>query len=73
MDKSNTFNQYEQLSDAKVACSNDSNCIGIYEASCDKNGPFTLLKNGFVTSEFGTNCIYKKKQYGKVTLYGDKL
>ena len=63
IDESNIFDEHTQLSVAKVACSNDQKCIGIYEASCDKNGPFMLLRNSFVTSVFGTSCIYKKRQY----------
>ena len=63
IDASNIFDQHKHLSVAKVACSNDSKCIGVYEASCDDNGPFMLIKNGFLTSVFGTNCIYKKRQY----------
>ena len=66
----NTYGEYTNLNLAKAECKKDSQCIGIYEASCHKNGPFTLIKHGFVTSVFGTNCLYKKKQYGKVTLYG---
>ena len=63
IDASNIFDQHEYLSFAKVACSNDSKCIGIYEPSCDKNGPFMLLKDSFVASVFSRNCIYRKKQY----------
>ena len=65
IDISNTFEQHDNFSDAKIACANDSNCIAIYEAFCDKNGPFMLLKNSFVVSVYGTDCIYKKKRYGK--------
>ena len=69
IDTGNTFDRHEQLSVAKIACAKDSNCIAIYEPSCDKNGPFMLLKNGFLTSVHGTNCIYKKKNYGKRLLF----
>ena len=65
IDISNIFDRYEQLNAAKVACANDSNCIAIYEPFCDKNGPFMLLKDNFVTSAYGNNCIYKKKEDGK--------
>ena len=72
IDRSNTFDQHELLSVAKISCANDPNCIAIYEPSCDKNGPFTLLKNNFVKSLYGTNCIYKKKKYGKRLLVAIK-
>ena len=69
IDKANTFDRHEQLHVAKIACAKDSNCIAIYEPSCYKNGPFMLIKNGFLTSLHGTNCIYKKKKYGKWLLF----
>ena len=64
IDMPETFDQHENLSVAKVACASDSNCIGIFEPSCDKNGSYSLLENGFVTSKYGTNCMYKKEKYG---------
>ena len=63
---SNLYDQHEHLNEAKIACVNDSQCIGIYEDSCDKDGPFMLLKSGFLTSVSGTNCIYKKTTYSKL-------
>ena len=67
VDKSNIYTRYNKLSEAKIACGRDAKCIGIYDPSCDKNGPFMLLKNSFVTSFSSTNCIYKKKDYGKLS------
>ena len=66
IDKSNAYDQYGKLNFAMVGCSNDSHCIGIYDAACRGVGPFMLIKNGLITSVFGTNCIYKKKMYGKL-------
>ena len=63
---SNLYDQHKHLNEAKIACENDSQCIGIYEDSCDKDGPFLLLKSGFLTSVSGTNCIYKKTIYSKL-------
>ena len=68
IDISNTYNQYDDLTVAKNACLNDSQCIGIYDSSCDKTGPFLLLTYGFMTSIVGVNCVYKKKTYGKYLL-----
>ena len=69
IDTANLFDHHEELSVAKMACAKDSNCIAIYEPSCDKNGPFMLLKNSFVTLLHGKNCIYKKKIYGKWLIF----
>ena len=63
---SNLYDQHEYLNEAKIACVNDSQCIGVYEDSCNKIGPFMLLKSGFLTSVSGTNCIYKKTTYSKL-------
>ena len=68
MDMANTYNGHDDLSTAKSACLNDKHCIGIYDASCDKNGPFMLLKHSFMTSAYGKSCIYKKTRYGKYSL-----
>ena len=65
IDMSNTYDKYDRLSSAKTACSYDRQCIGIYEDMCDKKGPFLLVKSNFMTTVSGTNCIYKKKTYGK--------
>ena len=63
---SNLYDQHTHLNEAKIACVNDSQCIGVYEDSCNKIGPFVLLKSGFLTSVSGTNCIYKKTTYSKL-------
>ena len=62
---SNLYDQHKHLNEAKIACVNDSQCIGVYEDSSNKIGPFMLLKRGFLTSVSGTNCIYKKTRYSK--------
>ena len=64
VDTSNTFGRYEQVNFGEMACESDARCIGVYDASCDKRGPFLLLQKGFMTSSRATNCIYKKKHYG---------
>ena len=48
---------------AKIACDNAEQCIGIYDASCDGEGPFLLITSGFMTSLSSPNCMYKKKTY----------
>ena len=47
-----------------MACRNDMECIGVYDESCDEDGPFLLVRSGFMDSRYGPNCIYKKKSYG---------
>ena len=63
VDGSNTYGYHEKLNFAEIACEKDSQCIGIFDESCDKNGPFSLLKNGFMTPISTSNCLYKKKHY----------
>ena len=68
----NTYDEHDHLNDAKRVCANESQCIGIFEGGCNKNGPFKLTKRGFMTSVSGANCIYKKKKYGKRLLVAIK-
>ena len=63
VDDSNSYGHHQNLSGAEITCENDSQCIGIYDPSCNRNGPFTLVKNGYMTSYSSQNCIYKKKRY----------
>ena len=60
----NTYDEHDNLNDAKRVCANESQCIGIFEGGCNKNGPFKLTKRGFMTSVSAANCIYKKNIYG---------
>ena len=69
IDVANTYNGHDDLSTAKTACLNDKHCIGIYNALCDKNGPFMLVKYSFMTSVYGKSCFYKKTRYGRQLLY----
>ena len=63
VDATDLYDQYYRLIFAKIACGNDKQCIGIYDASCDQQGPFLLLKRGFITVYSSLNCIHKKKTY----------
>ena len=65
VDLSNTYFQYDDLEVAKRACKKDSQCIGVFLAICNMNGPYMLLKRGFVISVSGVNCLYKKKRDGR--------
>ena len=65
----NTYGEYQNLNLATTACSNDTECMGIYLSSCDENEQFLLFKDSFVTSIYSKNCIYKKKTYGKFCFY----
>ena len=46
-----------------MACTNDTDCVGIYDEGCDKDGPFLRIRKGFMSSKYGPNCVYKKKSY----------
>ena len=48
---------------AEIGCDNAEQCIGIYDASCDGEGPFLLITSGFMTNLSSPNCMYKKKTY----------
>ena len=63
IDNSNTYEQHKQLAFAKMACENDTECIGVYDEFCDEDGPFLKVKRGFMTSSYSPNCLFKKKQY----------
>ena len=63
IDESNKYGKHTQLNSAKMTCSNDNQCIGIYDDFCDNIGPFFLLKKGFVTSFSDPNCIHRRKKY----------
>ena len=66
---SNTFGLYNHLSQAKVTCNSDENCIGIFEQSCDHNGPFHLCKKGYQTAKtHDSSCFYEKKDYSGIFL-----
>ena len=62
IDYQNEYGNYERLSFATLACQNDTECIGVFEAACDRDGPFTLVKKGFYTPPRGYHCIYNKKE-----------
>ena len=71
---SNKYNNYHYLSFAEFACEKDTNCIGIIDDNCDRDGPFQLCKNGYIKLDSDTisNCIYQKKNYQKKN-YSGKL
>ena len=68
IDIANTYNGHDDLSSAKTACLDDKHCIGIYDASCNKSGPFMLMKFSFMTSVYGKSCFYKKTRNGRYLL-----
>ena len=63
VEETNKYNSYEQLDSAAMSCRNDSECIGIYDESCDSNGPFMHVRRGFWIPAYGRNCVHEKKKY----------
>ena len=63
VDEPNMYRAHEDITVAQFVCENDSQCIGIYDAGCDQEGPFSLVKKGLVTSASAADCIFKKKRY----------
>ena len=62
-ESSNKYNGYDKIDFAAVSCGNDSECVGIYDESCDSYGPFQLVRRGFMRSYYSPNCVHKKKRY----------
>ena len=66
----NVYGSYISLEFAKLACSNDTNCVGVQEERCKKGGlsPSRLCKKGVRSG--GYTCIHKKKEYhGKKSFF----
>ena len=60
-----TYDYYYHLALAKIACTQDIQCVAVIDKKCDNGGPFQLCKYGFVTPEKTvSSCIHKKKTYG---------
>ena len=58
------YDPHESLIDAKLACDNDTHCIGIVDDNCNRIKPFHLCKIGFVTLDQNIeHCVYQKKNY----------
>ena len=63
------YNSYSNLVTAKVACFGDSQCLGVYDTACDKNGPFHLCPIANLTEYSLNSCIYRKKEYSGADYY----
>ena len=61
--ESNIYLRFIQVNDAGMACNSDSECIGIYDESCDQKGSYRLCKKGFQTLFKDPSCVYKKDKY----------
>ena len=60
---SNTFAVFNHISQAKIRCSTEEKCIGIFEKSRD-SGPFLLCEKMFKISKGYVNSFfYKKNNY----------
>lgn len=58
----NDYGRYNTLDDAKFACSNDSECLGIYDVYC--NGPpFYLCPKGKELKISKSSCTYIKGMF----------
>ena len=60
---SNKYNSYDRLDFAAMGCKNDTECVGIYDESCESYGPFQHIRRGYMRSDYGPNCVHKKKTY----------
>ena len=58
----------ENLHEAYLACSTNSDCIGIRDEKCDRVGKFTLCMDGIRRNTIDRDtrndmCIYRKQEY----------
>ena len=53
------YGEYETLDEAKVVCHSDSNCIAVYDNSCDNKNAFYLCPKGLPLEDSPTSCIYQ--------------
>jgi hypothetical protein len=57
------YGSYNTVADAKVACSSDAACTGVYDNGCNAEAGTIYLcgavPNGYSTS--GSSCVYKKQ------------
>ena len=51
------------LNFAETACEKDTECVGVFDDSCDQRGPFGLIRIGYMTLGSSPHCIYEKKVY----------
>ena len=63
IDEYNSYSQYMMLNFAETACEKDTQCVGVFDASCDQRGPFGLIRIGYMTLGSSPHCIYEKKVY----------
>ena len=62
------YGEYMLRKFAELACSNDSQCIGIQDEGCNGIGVFRMCKNGFRNPS--SSCIYhKKKNKGRYSFF----
>ena len=64
--KQHGYESYKSLVKAKLACSSDKRCFGVYDGNCDTKGNFGLCKGSInrpkTTKTHYTGCVYKKKE-----------
>ena len=53
------YGYYQNVEEAKEACSNDSNCAAIYDNSCDDHG-VSLCPLGYTEKQSSSSCLYIK-------------
>ena len=73
MDKTKEYKSYQRLDFAETECRNNTECIGIYDENCDKDGPFLQITDGYMDSGFGPNCVYKKRSYRGKRMLSDRI
>ena len=62
-----TYENFQSVEDAKIACSKDSCCTAVYDESCDGKKNIKLCKSkSFPRASLGScihKLVYKKNEY----------
>ena len=66
-----TGDRYSTLYDAKMACSSDANCIGIFNKNCDNGDTETCIGGIKLDSLPNAPCVYKKNEV--IGMYQPKI
>ena len=54
------YGSYQSLIEAEDECTNDGNCQGVYDPSCDAAGEFYLCYVGYSYETSSSSCVYDK-------------
>ena len=59
------YGEYSKFEDAQAACTEDSNCVAVYDNKCD-GGTFHLCPKKHYYRSSASSCIFAKTIQGKI-------